>query len=594
MILDERTMIAVNPRVLLPVVACLLAAAGAVSAQQSPVQAAGVEYFRTYRTADSLYTLGRYAEAEDLFVDLTSDFTGDPSVWFRLARTHEELGDRGAAIEAYRSAHRIGYRYGAWIPYHIAQLYGETGESDSAYVWLDRALNAGLGDRSGIAEDTSFRALRGQPRFAEITGLPPADLPRDEGWRYDIDYLVAEARRMHSGPERPAYSSAFASAAEALKESVAGLSNDEIVVQLQRLAALLGDGHTGIYGPGSDSRLEFDRKTLPVLFRAFDEGLFIVEAEGGASRWIGSRVVAFGPRSTAEVLGDLRTRVHHDNPQTVLWLGVRHSLRRLPFLQAIGATSDPSAVTLTLEDRHGAQHAVRMEGGSFSFPRKLRPPPGPVEPPRWLRHVDRNYWLDPIPAVHALYWQFNQVRDREHGPSLAAFADTLRVGLEETGARTLIIDVRHNNGGNNGLLDPLLRTLVWWEQDESGRRIFVITGPNTFSAAQNFINRLEKWTDAVFVGEPSSSRPNFSGEETPLVLPYSRVRGSISNRYWQDSDPDDARPWIPPQVPVRFSADDYFSGRDPALAAIVEILRGDAGGSGPPDPREGPDASGVP
>ena len=73
---------------------------------------------------------------------------------------------------------------------------------------------------------------------------------------------------------------------------------------------------------------------------------------------------------------------------------------------------------------------------------------------------------------------------------------------------------------------------------------------------------------------PSSSRPNFSGEETNVVLPFSRVRGSISTLYWQDSDPDDLRHWIAPHVPVALSSADYFENHDPAMAAVLQIIAG--------------------
>lgn len=103
-------------------------------------------------------------------------------------------------------------------------------------------------------------------------------------------------------------------------------------------------------------------------------------------------------------------------------------------------------------------------------------------------------------------------------------------------------------------------------------RIYLITGRNTFSAAQNFVNRVEQWTDAIFVGEPSASSPNFVGEETSLLLPYSRLCGSISTRYWQDSNPGDDRSWITPAVPVEPIAADYFAGRDAAMEAIAELI----------------------
>lgn len=548
-----------------------LLAASSGSAQQSVV-ADPVAYYEAYQTADSLHDTGRYAEAAIALAELTSAYPDDPSTWYGLARARDRVGEKRGAIEAYRVALGIGHRYGGWIPYRVAQLYGELGGVDSAFVWLGRALDARWDDRPGIATDEAFTALRDDPRFDDVLGLPAEDLGRDEGWRSDIDYLVEEARRMHVGPRRPAFSDRFESAAAALKTAVPDLTNDEIVVELQRLMTLLGDGHTGIYGPGDDSELQFDSPALPVLFYAFEDGLYIVDGAGDARRWIGHRVVAFGPRPAEAVLQDLPDYVHHDNLMTPLWLGVHFSLRGLPVLAALGATDDPREVSLILEDRAGTRRRAVIEGGDFDFRRKLRPPLGQSSPPLWLRHVNRNYWLASLPEADALYWQFNQVRDVEDGPSIAEFADTLRASLDATGARTMIVDVRHNNGGNNGLLDPLLRTVVWWEQDEPGRRVFVITGRNTFSAAQNFINRLERWTEAVFVGEPSSSRPNFAGEETALVLPYSGVRGSISNRYWQDSGPDDVRPWIAPQVPVTLSAEDYFAGRDPALEAILTII----------------------
>lgn len=551
-------------------------------AQQGESVLSGANYYAARQDAIAMYEDGRYSEAARVLAQLAPRSPNDSSVWFILARARDRLYQKRSAIDAYRTAYDIGYRYGGWIPYRVAQLYSELSRdnpsaTDSAFVWLERALITGYGDRPGITHADAFSGIRDDPRFAAATGRPTEEMSRDEGWRFDIDYFVKEAQRMHSGLDRPAYAPAFESAAKALKAAVPELSNDQIVAELGRLAVMLGDGHTGIYGPDPDSPLEFESGSLPVVFYAFNEGLHIVDAAPDFERLIGSRVMAFGPRTAGEVLSDLPTYIHHDNAMTPLWLGIHFSLRRLSILRALGVSNDLSRVTLTLRGRDGIEHQITLEGSDHEFRRKLRSPHEQDSPPRWLRHVDRNYWFDRLPQADAIYWQFNQVRNMDDGPSIARFADTLRVALETTEVRTLIVDVRHNNGGNNGLLDPLLRALVWWEQDASGRRIFVITGRNTFSAAQNFITRLERLTDAIFVGEPSSSRPNFSGEETNLLLPYSKVRGSISNRYWQDSNPDDMRPWIPPTVPVTLSSKDYFSGHDPAMAAIFDILSSESG-----------------
>jgi hypothetical protein len=164
------------------------------------------------------------------------------------------------------------------------------------------------------------------------------------------------------------------------------------------------------------------------------------------------------------------------------------------------------------------------------------------------------------------------VRDTDD-ETIEAFAGRLHTALQAKDVNTLIVDVRHNNGGNNSLVTPLVRTIVAFDVADPEHRIVVLTGRNTFSACQNFINRLERWTDAEFAGEPSSSSPNFVGEETNLLLPFSRVRGSISTLYWQDSDPGDERAWIGMDFPVELSAKDYFAGRDPVLQAVLPAAK---------------------
>ena len=84
-----------------------------------------------------------------------------------------------------------------------------------------------------------------------------------------------------------------------------------------------------------------------------------------------------------------------------------------------------------------------------------------------------------------------------------------------------------------------------------------------------FAAQLERYTPAVFVGEPTGSSPNFVGETNFVELPYSKVRVSLSNLYWQNSNAQDRRTWIPPRIPVAPTFASYMAGRDPALDAAL-------------------------
>jgi len=87
------------------------------------------------------------------------------------------------------------------------------------------------------------------------------------------------------------------------------------------------------------------------------------------------------------------------------------------------------------------------------------------------------------------------------GESLARFAQRLADTLSSPATQNVIVDVRHNDGGNSQLLAPLIETLVASE-----------------------------------------------------------------------SSPNDARPWIEPQLPAPLSAVAYFANQEPVLAVVLQAI----------------------
>jgi tetratricopeptide (TPR) repeat protein len=99
----------------------------------------------------------------------------------------------------------------------------------------------------------------------------------------------------------------------------------------------------------------------------------------------------------------------------------------------------------------------------------------------------------------------------------------------------------------------------------------VITGRRTFSAAQSLVNELEKYTEAIFVGEPTAENVSFFGDTKVETLPNSRLAIRLSYIWWQNANvvPSDKRQWTAPDISVELSSDDYFNGSDPVLDAIL-------------------------
>lgn len=198
--------------------------------------------------ADSLFRSGHFEEAAAGYRSLLERDSTQIAPLMGLGRATSRVGRIEEAIGWYRRALVAGAAPQNQIAYLIAQLYARRGDRDSTIAWLKNALAFRLERRSLIAGDSLFARWRDDPEFRERAGRGRREITdRTEGWRADIDHLVAEARRMHAGPDRPAFQPSFAAAAEELKRRVPSLSDPRLAVEVQRLMAMLGDGHSILY-----------------------------------------------------------------------------------------------------------------------------------------------------------------------------------------------------------------------------------------------------------------------------------------------------------------------------------------------------------
>jgi tetratricopeptide (TPR) repeat protein len=538
-----------------------------------PVSSASPARLLALRTeAEREFNAENYAAALPLFYELLASIPLDSELFRYAARSATQLGMLDEAIQAYQRALELGCKFPWEAAYEIARLYAVQGNHRESLVWLEQAIQQRLGSRSTLEDEPEFKDLSKDPRFKDLTGVPPMKkIARDEGWRVDLYHLVQEAQRLHVGPERPAFSQAFLSAAQELHRLIPSLTNAQIYVGLQRLLVKLGDGHSSLVPSAADlAQLHM----LPLDFYLFQDGLFVINGMGEAGQWVGWQVLRLGDLPVEIALHSLEAYVPADNDMQIVWLGMQ-SLALPAVLQDMGAGNSDSGVLLTLQSSQGETVTAAFQGGELRSRSKLMPSVLSREPaPLYLQHVQENAWLQALPDYQAVYVQYNQAADRPE-LSIETFASQLLVEIQASKPRNLIVDVRHNRGGNNFLNLPLLRSLLYFEVAEPDRRIFLITGRGTFSAAQNFVNWLERNTHPILVGEPSSSRPVFVGESTPIRLPYSRIEGTISTRIHVDSFWGDERPWIAPHIPVGLDSKAYFTNQDPALAAVFQAIQGE-------------------
>jgi hypothetical protein len=545
-----------------------LASALACGIAASPLAADPIEQFDQ---ATSHAQNGRWKKAAALYVELIEVNPYHGAVWQQYGFALHQLGRYDDAMGAFEKSIELGFQPTSSM-YNIACGQALLGNTNEALDWLQMAMDDGFEQQDLLATDSDLDSLRTDPRFDVIVGLPPENLSRDDAWRFDLDFLVRRMEQVHFDLYGVVSREEFQGAVQRLKTRIPVLSDHEIAIGTQQILAMVGDGHTHLIPP---------RKGLNAIHRypldlyEFTDGLFVRVASRPYADAAGARIVRVNDLTVKEAYSRVATVCSVDNAMGFK-AGVPRFMMIPEVIHALGIIDDPEApLPLTVEMLNGEQVTLYVEPEAYDGVLEgdvVRARDGADAPdPLWLKNQDDNYWFEHLQDEKLVYVQYNVVRD---GPdeSIEAFSKRLFEYVEQNSVEYLVVDLRRNGGGNNFLNQPLVHGLIACDAVNSRGHLFVITGRQTFSAAMNAAADIEANTEALFVGEPTGSRPNFVGETTMITLPCNKVRLSCSSLYWQRSHAFDHRTWIAPDLLAEMSSEDYRTNRDPAMEAILAYI----------------------
>ncbi|MEO7506020.1 MAG: tetratricopeptide repeat protein [Pyrinomonadaceae bacterium] len=395
-------------------------------------------------------------------------------------------------------------------------------------------------------------------------------------WREDLRFLAQEMPRVHRNLFHTMKPVQFEAAIKRLDERIPTLGRHQIIVEMERIVAMVGDGHTNI-SPTRDPKIGFH--TLPIKFYWFKDGWYIRAATREHAELIGARVLKIGNVPMVQAYAKARDLIGRDNEMDAKFFAPQ--LMVMPeVLQALGLSDNTVAGHFTVEQAGKERDIVLAPYGPAEMmpsdtdatwvmkpewmdARDIQPS---AKSALWLRDPLNKFWFQYLADSKTLYVQLNQVGNKDD-ETLAMFAGRLSSFMETNPVDRLVLDLRLNRGGNGGLNRPLLVALIKSKLDQPGK-FFTLIGRSTFSAAQFLINDLEKYSNTIFIGEPSGGKVNSYGDSKKIMLPNSGITVRVSTLWWQE-DERDHRQWTAPLIAAELAFADYRAGVDPALNAAI-------------------------
>lgn len=401
--------------------------------------------------------------------------------------------------------------------------------------------------------------------FAPLTvateqGLPgAAATTRAEQWRQDLKYLATELPRHHANAFHSISRTEFNRAVAELDKAIPALQDHEIILGFRRILALVGDGHTNLFGWESS----FHR--YPFRFFRFSDGYFVTRATSEQSKLLGMRLAKIGTlpvddayKAVIRLLpqGEGELYLRHYAPVYLSFAEVEHALHM---------QTSPAKGEFVFEDSTAREFSVELS--PLPTDAEVILADAARQTPLYREQPNQPLWYKYLPESKTVFFEF---RGYPPYPEFLRFSAELLEVLDKNPVERLVVDLRANTGGDEGSFQPLLEGIIRNDKVNRKGHLFVIIGRATYSAGMLNAVQLKLRTNAILFGEPTGAKPNQYNESSgdqALKLPNSGLKVDYSIRYRQLLKQDS--PALMPDVPVSLSSSDYIAGRDPVLEKIL-------------------------
>ena len=353
-----------------------------------------------------------------------------------------------------------------------------------------------------------------------------------------------------------------------IENRLAAVDDAAFALDLQSLVSMIGDSHTAVNISGVLSAGQM----FPFSVRCFDGAWVVSGLPEEQAAYLGWTITALNGQTMETVCGKLGGLLSSDNP-VKLRRQVRQCVASAEVLTYTGVIGAGDDLRLILTGPSGEQAEVVLPALSASdrdaWPPVVQLNSLQTQAPVTAAQSGRYYFS--LDLGSAYYIQYNTCQEDPELP-MEDFAAQVAEDLAEKDYDKVLIDLRSNGGGSDGVLAPLLVLLA--PMVRSGKvEVWGLIGEATFSSAA--INAMEiREMGGFLAGEAASGSVDHFGSVGTFRLPNSGLQVQCSTKYISLGDylecaRDLGVTAVQPDWEVPQTLEDYLAGRDTAIEALL-------------------------
>jgi len=389
-------------------------------------------------------------------------------------------------------------------------------------------------------------------------------------WNTDLEYLAKELSEKHYNFFTVRSNDDFLSGINVIKQKSQNLNDFQVALKTQQLIAKFGDSHTML----NFNQLLNVNQILPIHLLWMSDGLYVLHTVPDNEKILGYQVLSVNNVPIAVVIDSLSTLFAVDN-QAMVKSWIPQIIPSLQILEYFGF-ANTEQVELGLKSETSQNQTYTLKPSPMNRNNRVSIKPDSLA--FSTRNENQVFTDIYYPEKKIYYMLYNRCLSKEvaleYGnqqmaeslPSFKEFEEKAFNILSNESVEKIIFDMRYNGGGNSSQGTAFIEKLAQFLEANPTIKTYVVLGRATFSSA--IINAMDfkRLTNAIFVGEETSGKPNHFGEVRNFQLPTSQLTVNYSTKYFKYTVENVNT--ITPDVTIELSFSDFMKGIDPVYEWI--------------------------